>query len=148
MTSRSEGDSVRTAEPPDANSALRGLLRASHVGGPDELPAMVAAAGEQLGASLSVLYLIDYQQQSLEPVMAAGQSRPAESVDVDATLAGRAFTAVAQQVADADDVRTVWTPVLDGTDRLGVLQLQFPRVVHVDDELLSSCQDVAALIAE
>ena len=50
---------MKAAVPPDANSALRGLLRASHVGGPDELPAMVAAAGEHLGASLSVVYLID-----------------------------------------------------------------------------------------
>jgi serine phosphatase RsbU (regulator of sigma subunit) len=138
---------MRAAVPPDAYSALRVLLRASHVGGPDELPAMVTAAGEQLGASLSVLYLVDYEQQSLEPMMAPGDPRPAESVDVDATLAGRAFTGVAQQLADADDIRTVWTPVLDGTDRLGVLQLQFPGVV-VDDELLSACQDVAGLIAE
>src|SRR5947209_784664 len=81
-------------------------------------------------------------------MMAARDSRPAESFDVEATLAGRAFTGVAQQVADAEEGRTVWTPVLDGTDRLGVLRLQFPAVVHVDDELLSSCQDVAALVAE
>src|SRR4051794_5377151 len=139
---------MSAAVPPDAYSALRALLRASHVGGPDELPVMVAAAGQQLGASLSVLYLIDYEQQSLEPLLASGDSRPAESVDVEVTLAGRAFASVAQQVAAADEVRTVWTPVLDGTDRLGVLQLQFPAVVHVDDELLSSCQDLAALLAE
>jgi len=139
---------MRAAGPPGACSALRALLRASHVGGPDELPAMVAAAGEHLGANLSVLYVIDYEQQSLEPLIAPGELRPVESVDVDATLAGRAFTVVAQQVAEADDGQTVWTPVLDGTDRLGVLQLQFPAGVHVDDDLLSSCQDVAALIAE
>src|SRR4051794_34113481 len=148
VTSRNEGDSMRAAGAPDACSALRGLLRASHVGGPDELPAMVAAAGEHLDANLSVLYVIDYEQQSLEPLIAPGELRPVESVDVDATLAGRAFTLVAQQVAEADDGRTVWTPVLDGTDRLGVLQLQFPSSVQVDDELLSSCQDAAALIAE
>jgi len=42
----------------------------------------------------------------------------------------------------------VWTPVLDGTDRLGVLLLQFPTAVAGGDELLSACQDVAALVAE
>src|SRR4051812_22757910 len=109
---------------------------------------MVAAAGKHLGASLSVLYLIDYEQQSLEPLIGPGAPRPVESVDVDATLAGRAFTLVAQQLAEADDGRTVWTPVLDGTDRLGVLQLVFRAGVHVDDKLMSSCQDIAALIAE
>src|SRR4051794_2824243 len=137
-----------TAAVPDPCSALRGLLRSSHIGGPDALPSMVTAAGEQLGASLSVLYLIDYDQQSLEPFTAPGDPRPAESAEVDATLAGRAFTNVAQQVADAGDVRTVWTPVLDGTDRLGVLLLHFPAAVQVGDDLLSSCQDVAGLVAE
>src|SRR3954470_20203584 len=106
VTSRNEGDSMRAAGAPDACSALRGLLRASHVGGPDELPAMVAAAGEHLGANLSVLYLVDYDQQSLEPLIAPGDPRPAESMDIDATLAGRAFTGVAQQLAEAGDVRT------------------------------------------
>src|SRR4051812_826052 len=137
-----------TAAVPDPCSALRGLLRSSHIGGPDALPSMVTAAGEQPGASLSVLSLIDYDQQSLEPFTAPGEPRPAESAEVDATLAGRAFTNVTQQLADAGAVRTVWTPVLDGTDRLGVLLLQFPAAVHVGEELLSSCQDVAALVAE
>src|SRR4051812_14522835 len=139
---------MTAAGPPDPCSALRWLLRTSHIGGPDELPAMVAAAGEHLGASLSMLYLVDYDQQSLEPLLAPGDPRPPEPMDIDATLAGRAFAGVAQQLADAGDSRSVWTPVLDGTDRLGVLLLQFPAAVHVGDELLSSCQDVAALVAE
>src|SRR3954453_1389217 len=122
--------------PPDRCWELRWLLQTSHVGGPDEVPTMGAAAGEPLGASLSMLYLVDYDQQSLEPLLAPGDPRPPEPMDIDATLAGRAFAGVAQQFADAGDFRMVWTPVLDGTDRLGVLLLQFPAAVHVGDELL------------
>src|SRR4051794_36058016 len=83
-TSRSEGESMTADGPPDPCSALRWLLRTSHIGGPDELPAMVGAAGEHLGASLSVLYLIDYDQQSLQPLLAPGDPRPAEPMDVEA----------------------------------------------------------------
>src|SRR3954454_16709758 len=139
---------MTAAGPPDPCSALRWLLRTSHIGGPDELPAMVGAAGAHLGASLSVLYLIDYDQQSLQPLLAPGDPRPAEPMDVEATLAGRAFSGVAQQLADGGHGRSVWTAVLGGTDRLGVLLLQFPTAVAVGDELLSACQDVAALVAE
>src|SRR4051794_40114635 len=139
---------MTAAMPPDPYSALRTVLRASHLSGPDDLPAMVEAAGSQLGADLSVVYLIDYEQQSLMPLNAPDDPQPAEPVEVDATVAGRAFAGVVQQTVDSGEVRTLWTPVLNGTERLGVLQLQFPATLPVDEDLLASCRDLAALLAE
>src|SRR3954447_3050853 len=139
---------MTAAMPPDPYSALRTVLRASHLSGPDDLPAMVEAAGSQLGADLSVVYLIDYEQQSLMPLNAPDDPQPAEPVEVDATVAGRAFAAIAQQTVDADEGQIVWTPILNGTERLGVLQLKFPAAMKVDDDLLSSCHDLATLLAE
>src|SRR3954454_25078754 len=82
---------MTSASPPDAYAALRAVLRASHLGGPDDLPAMVETAGSELGADLSLVYLIDYEQQSLMPLNAPDDPQPAEPVEVDATVAGRAF---------------------------------------------------------
>jgi serine phosphatase RsbU (regulator of sigma subunit) len=139
---------MTAADPPDACGALRAVLRASHLAGPDELPAMVMAAGQQLGAQLAVLFLIDYHQQLLVPLTATGDSQPAEPADVDGTLAGRAFSDIAHQVAGVNEAPVLWTPVLDGTDRVGVLQLQFDAGTRVDDHLLAAAHDLAALLAE
>lgn len=129
-------------------AALRSLLRASHVVSPDDLPGMISGAGEQLGAERTVLYLVDYEQVVLVPLQPPAAAHPSEAVGIDGTLAGRCFTDVAQHVTRAGEAVSTWTPVLDGTDRLGVLQVQFPAGTEVDEEVLGGCFDVASLVAE
>src|SRR4051812_34101107 len=53
-------------------AVLQVLLRSSHLAGPDDLPALVSAAGEQLGAARAVLYLADYDQLLLVPLAPTG----------------------------------------------------------------------------
>ena len=78
----------------------------------------------------------------------------AHDVDVDVplvisgTLAGRAYSEVAQQISTGGPGVRVWTPLLDGTERLGVLRLDFLGQGELEPELLAGCQDVAALLAE
>ena len=67
---------------------------------------------------------------------------------VEGTLAGRAFSDLAQHVTTTGAGRALWTPLLDGTERLGVLQLEIGTDVEVDEDLLQVCADVAALLAE
>lgn len=148
-------------------AALRVLLRSSHLAGPDDLPALVGSAGGELGAARAVLYLVDYDQVLLLPLPAGGRVGAAstsegevapavETHDHDAdgplvissTLAGRAYTESAQQTTTGGPPSTVWAPVLDGTERLGVLRLDFLDQGELGPELLASCQDVAALLAE
>ena len=75
--------------------ALRSLLRSSRVSGPDDLPALVAAAGLLLGAEQTVLHLVDDDQIALVPLTGMGVTPggppAAEPLAVDGTLAGRAF---------------------------------------------------------
>ena len=131
-------------------AALRVLLRATHLAGPDDLPALVQAAGNALGAERAVLYLVDYDQVQLVPLVAPGTAGDApQAVAVEGTLAGRAFSDVAQHVTTGGEGgRALWTPLLDGTERLGVLQLQLGADAQVDEDLLRTCADVAALVAE
>ena len=130
-------------------AALRVLLRRSHLSGPGDLPGLVQAAGVQLGARAAVVYVVDYTQVHLVPLVPPDAPDDApQTVVIEGTLAGRAFSDVVQHVSSASHGRSLWTPVLDGTERLGVLQLELPPEVEPDDELLLVCADLAALVAE
>src|SRR5439155_3103927 len=43
---------------------------------------------------------------------------------------------------------SVWVPLLDGTERLGVLRYVFPARENLGDPLLDECALVASLVAE
>lgn len=130
-------------------AALRVLLRGSHLSGPDDLPALVQAAGAALGARSAVASVVDYGQVHLVPLVPGGaQDDVPQEVPVEGTLAGKAFADVVQHVSSAASGRSLWSPLLDGTERLGVLQLELPPEVEPDDELLLVCTDLAALVAE
>ena len=154
---RGDGQRLHEAAAPGSvagHTALEGalgtLLRSEHLAGPDDLPALVSAAGAQLGAEVAVLYLVDYDQVLLVPLStkAAPEAAPPwEAVPIEGTLGGRAFTDVAQHLSTTDTAQRLWTPVLDGTARVGVLQLEFPAGLEVDDDLRAACLDVAALLA-
>src|SRR4029453_15169164 len=64
---------------------------------------------------------------------------------IDATLAGRAFAAIAIQEADTGAGRRLWLPLLDGAERPGVLGLTLPRV---GDARGKRCSWLATLVAE
>jgi Stage II sporulation protein E (SpoIIE) len=127
----------------DPGLALLGhLLDASHDLAPDELVAAVARAGQALDAEDVVIYLVDYEQTVLVP-LPDGTDRTL--LEIDATLAGRAFAAIAIQEADTESGRRLWLPLLDGAERLGVLGLTLPSV---DDALRARCSWLATLVAE
>jgi hypothetical protein len=133
---------------PDLAAALQTVLRASHLVTPDDIPALTADAARRIGADNALIYVIDYDQTTLVPLEDPRQPPVYKPVGVDGTLAGRAYTDIAQFATEADSVETLWTPLLDGTERLGVLQLLFPTGTKLDDGLLAMCRDFAALLAE
>lgn len=105
-------------------TAVDALLHASHLAAPHQLPALVAEHARHVGADDAVVYLADLQQRVLVPFV--GPEGPGdkdlEPLPIDATLAGRAYqhVEVLPQSLEAGAVR-VWLPLLDGTQRLGVL---------------------------
>jgi hypothetical protein len=126
-----------------AREMLAGLVSAARLSVPDDLAALLVDRGAALGAYNVTLYLVDHEQDVLIAVPAAG-SDPREPLSIEATLGGRCFRRLALE--EARDGREVWVPLLDGLERLGVLQLEFTRAdARVDDELLHA---FAAMIAE
>lgn len=142
------GEALRPAE-----QAVDELLTGAHLLAPHQLPGLLAAHGRRLGVHGATVYLADLQQDVLVPFLGPDGPGLAESVGplgVDTTLAGRAYQHVQVLTQDlpGGQVR-VWLPLLDGSDRLGVL-----TVVVTDPsaagqpELLVRLRRFAALAAE
>jgi hypothetical protein len=126
-----------------AEEMLTGLLAAARASVPDEVAGLLAERARALGAESATIFLIDHEQYVLVPVPRTHDGG-GEPVGVDSTLAGRCFRQTS--LLEADEGRRVWVPLLDGMERLGVLQLDFPGGKRrVPDEQLHA---FAALVAE
>jgi serine/threonine protein phosphatase PrpC len=133
-----------------AYAALGGLLSAAHLAAPHELPALIERHVAAAGGRDAVAYLVDLQQQVLVPFL--GSAGPdvdsqVEALSVDATLAGRAYqqVEVLTQAAPGGQLR-VWLPLLDGTERLGVLRVTIDAAAT--DAVREGLRHVAAVVAE
>ncbi|MFV2171487.1 PP2C family protein-serine/threonine phosphatase [Actinomadura sp. LOL_016] len=126
------------------------LLDASHLTSLKQLPGVIAEHADRAGLQDVRIYMVDLQQGVLRlltgrdgDVPATGDA-PAE-MRVDGTLAGRAYQNVVPLRGNtvADGRCHWWLPLLDGTERLGVLRVTMPN----DDDVLRRAESLAALIA-
>ena len=121
---------------------VRGALRAAQLV-PESVPDVVVDLGGGLGATDVTLYLVDFAQTVLQPV--PGRSiHPdvPEAEGVASSMAGRAFTDGTATTAERSDGTRVWVPVVEGSDRTGVLALTVPEA---DDAMLAMCEDLGLL---
>jgi Stage II sporulation protein E (SpoIIE) len=133
---------------PGPEEALRTIVRGTHLSRVDDLPGLAATAGRQMCASVTVLYVVDYDQVELVP-LGPLPDVVREPLRVERTLAGRAFRDFAQvEGQNALGGTTVWMPMLDGTERLGVVEFVFGADVEVTDTVRATCTDTAGLLAE
>ena len=113
----------------DARAAhmLNEVLRRTHLSAPAQLATVVAEAARTLGIESLVLYLVDYEQKTLVPVPAP-DAAGREPLPLVGTIAGRAFTntTMVEIGADGGRGRRLWVPLLDGTERLGVMDVTLP----------------------
>lgn len=115
-----------------ALDALLTLLHRTHLAAPDALPDAVEAGVAHLRAS-AVTYLADYSNTVLVPMVAAGRARP-DTLGIDATLAGRAYRLLTVQTTVAAEGPVIWMPIIDGVERLGVLQVVVPDEERLGDD--------------
>ena len=127
--------------------AVREVLDGAHLWTPEDLPASVNAAVAPLGLRVGI-WLVDYEQVALRALAGPGDAVP-DPVPVDGSMPGRAFALVESTPGEdgPDGERRWWVPMVDGTDRLGVLE-----VVVVADagpggrRFLRHCELLAGLI--
>jgi serine phosphatase RsbU (regulator of sigma subunit) len=104
---------------------LTSFLRRTHFSQPSELAdIMVEELDHALAATDVVLFLVNREQTALVPVPSR-RSPPRTEQLIEATMAGRCFAATTVLMAPTEEAshRRIWVPVLDGTDRMGVLEL-------------------------
>ncbi|MEU8298096.1 PP2C family protein-serine/threonine phosphatase [Micromonospora sp. NPDC048909] len=124
--------------------ALADLLDRSHQLPPDDLPVAVDAVLEPLRVTATI-YLVDAEQCDLRPLPTRGRPTP-DPRPIDASLAGRAFTQVELHAGQGPPPR-LWVPVIDGTDRLGLLEIVPPPGADLGDAALrDGCRLIAGLI--
>ena len=114
----------------DAGTAVRWLQSHAPNAGPDDLATLVSRAAPMVDATEIVIYLADYAQTHLVPLLPADR----DLLAIESTLAGRAFTGLDIQRADR-----LWVPLLDGCERMGVLEIVPPTVTDAVCRELSAC---------
>jgi hypothetical protein len=117
------------------------LLSRSHVMHPGSVAVELTQAARLLGVSAVQVYLADLQQRHLAP-LAPGDGRAPEVLAIDSTLAGRAYQTVTIQSGRAEQAHQLWIPLIDGTERLGVLGL---TVADCSEPMLARYRTLASL---
>jgi serine phosphatase RsbU (regulator of sigma subunit) len=97
---------------------LTDVVEASHLAIGDRLSVMLAAAMSRTGLTAQ-LWLVDTAQR----VLTRAEPGRDHQLDLVGTLAGRAYQLGEILPGTDDDGRVLWVPVLDGTDRIGVLRI-------------------------
>jgi serine phosphatase RsbU (regulator of sigma subunit) len=132
-----------------AGEMLLEVLRRTHLSAAPDLTALLAEEACRLGVQPLVVYLLDQEQRSLVPVPGPGAA-DRETLPVQGTLAGRAFAAnvIVDVGGERGSGRRLWLPLLDGTERLGVVEMTFAeRNEPLPEPLKAVCERFAHLIA-
>ncbi|MGW0465503.1 PP2C family protein-serine/threonine phosphatase [Streptomyces sp. NPDC003027] len=125
---------------------LKGLLRASHTAAFEQLPALVRRYARPAGFQHARLYVVDLREDTLREVTGEGidAGQGGQELKVDGTLAGRVFQAMKVHSAPSGSGTQYWLPLLDGTERLGVLGLTVEG--EPDDEAEQAMEDLASVV--
>ncbi|MGY1697798.1 PP2C family protein-serine/threonine phosphatase [Geodermatophilus sp. SYSU D00814] len=139
----------RPLRPPRPTSgplaALLRLLEATRTAPPDRLAPLAAEAGRALGVDVTV-HVVDHEQREL--VRLPDGRAGADPVAVDGTLPGRVFQSGQPLPSEAGGVPRLWVPLLDGADRIGVLEVRVESDRDLEDPgLREQCQWLAAMVA-
>ncbi|GIH69129.1 PP2C family protein-serine/threonine phosphatase [Sphaerimonospora thailandensis] len=126
---------------------LGNLVRLHHLTPLRDLARVVAEHVRPIGFTEVMIYVTDLQGRYLMPLPGQrdASGEPLKRIPIDTTLAGRAYRNLeivqVRPVTDSDadradraepvasgDARRLWVPLLDSTERVGVLGVTVPRV--------------------
>ena len=128
--------------------ALDAVLRAAHLMSPDDLPRLAAEGASHLGATQVRLWLVDYEQSVLTALLDPHEQQRGP-LSIDGSVGGRAFRSVeVLDVESEDGARRLWVPLLDGVERLGVMEVLVPQPTPLGEPERQAFTQLAHLLAE
>jgi stage II sporulation SpoE-like protein len=120
---------------------LTQIIDESHAVTGDQLSMIVDHAVRPLGLTAEVL-AVDLAQRMLTPVW----PQPGVPMAVEGTVAGRAYQLGEILSGGEGGGRTLWLPMLDGADRVGVVRIGLGLGVDDDDLLRRRCWALSGLL--
>ncbi|MEU5880054.1 PP2C family protein-serine/threonine phosphatase [Spirillospora sp. NPDC047279] len=143
------------AEGDGVERMLTGLLEASHLASIEQVPDLLAEHAPHAGLGEVLVYLADLQQTVLRLLTGRGDSDGAGAdpqtaeLKIDGTLAGRAYQSVRIHAKEGPDGQAEywWVPLLDGTERLGVLRVRVAETDGDEISMTARMRHLASLVA-
>jgi hypothetical protein len=119
------------------------VLRVTREEDPSDVVDTVAMVAGEMGGTDAVVYLVDFEQEVLEPLPdRSGHVELPHTEDVASSLAGEAFLNCEARTAPSSDGTRIWVPILEGCDTTGVLAMTVPEA---DGPILEACKDLGSL---
>ncbi|WP_031028503.1 PP2C family protein-serine/threonine phosphatase [Streptomyces albus] len=133
----------------ERSAMLGALISASHFSTLEQLPERLNEEAARVGLTDITVYLVDLQQDLFTPLVphpppAGGTGLRHGEFRVEGTVAGRAFQHGEVLPAGPGDHDHWWVPLVDGTDRLGVMRITAP---DADEAAQLDMRRLAALVA-
>jgi hypothetical protein len=123
-------------------AVLARVVDDAHLVTGDQISVMLNDAVREVGLTADLL-VVDLAQRVLNPMSPHGTP----PVQVEGTIAGRVYQlGKILPASDDDGERLLWVPVLDGTERIGVLRIGLGEGVIDDEDLRKWCWSLAGLM--
>lgn len=127
--------------PGGADAILAPLLEEYHRVDLHRLTGLLMSHYRGLGVQRAVIFLADVQQRELRPLPGGDHHA---SLPIDSTLADWAYRTQSERIARHEANLTVWLPMSNGVERIGVLEVE---TSSLDGQVLERCRSLAALLA-
>jgi hypothetical protein len=127
-------------------SAIVDLVDSTRLAKPDDLVPAVNKAVAGLDIEIGV-YLVDHEQRFLHP-LGYDEGTIGAPMPVDGSVAGRAFATTTTLFSGRSEGQrgSLWMPLLDGSERLGVLHIEGDRAPMSSRQFLAGCSHLASLL--
>lgn len=125
----------------NAYARVAALLHESRRQAPDQVGSFLAGRVADFGMGDLSVFVTDFEQRRLVPIVG---SAAAASIDMDDSTGGQSFTTAAQLVEPATGGERLWSVVVDGAARLGVMCVTMPTI---DDDARALADSLAGVIA-
>ena len=124
-----------------AYAQVAALLHESRRAAPDELGSFLGDRVAAFGMRDLSVYVSDYEQRRLVPIVGSSETA---SIDMDDSTGGHSFTTPCQLDEPTEGGVRLWSVVVDGAARLGVMAV---TLSELDDEARSLADSLAGVVA-